>query len=198
MQKQNQDIAYGTASAAKIRRMAMTNQAGKWGKARGREEWNTDSGKGGTYENNKNTLNIRNIRNTQQVFCDWRRQWVCLTPEEWVRQHFLHRLVEEYRYPHALIGVEVAIRVGEAKKRCDAIVYTPQMQPIVLIECKAEHVPLTQKTLDQAITYNRRLDVPYLFLHNGTQTVVSHIHNQQHDFLNHIPAWNQLYPSTTP
>lgn len=143
-------------------------------------------------------LNTRNIQGTQQVFCAWRRQWVRLTPEEWVRQQFLHRLVEEFHYPHTLIGVEVAIRVGDAKKRCDAIVYTPQMQPIALIECKAEHIPLTQNTLDQALTYNRRLHVPYLFLHNGTQTIVIHTHNQQHDFLNFIPEWKQLYPSTMP
>ena len=137
-------------------------------------------------------LNIRNRADKQQVFCDWRRKWVRLTPEEWVRQHFLHRLVEEYHYPHALIGVEVAIQVGDAKKRCDAIVYNRQMQPVVLVECKAEHVALTQRTLDQAVTYNRRLGVPYLFLHNGGQTVVAHTDNQEHEFLNYIPEWSQL------
>lgn len=137
-------------------------------------------------------LNIRNREDKQQVFCDWRRKWVRLTPEEWVRQHFLHRLVEEYHYPHALIGVEIAIQVGDAKKRCDAIVYNRQMQPLVLVECKAEHVGLTQRTLDQAITYNRRLGVPYLFLHNGGQTVVAHTDNQEHEFLNYIPEWSQL------
>ena len=61
--------------------------------------------------------------------------------------------------------------VGEAKKRCDAVVYTPAMQPLMLIECKAETVSLTQKTLDQAITYNRRLQVPYLLLNNGLKTI---------------------------
>ena len=137
-------------------------------------------------------LNIRNREDKKQVFCDWRRKWVRLTPEEWVRQHFLHRLVEEYHYPHALIGVEVAIQIGDAKKRCDAIVYNRQMQPLVLVECKAEHVALTQRTLDQAVTYNRRLGVPYLFLHNGGQTVVAHTDNQEHEFLNYIPEWSQL------
>ena len=95
-----------------------------------------------------------------------------LTPEEWVRQQFLHRLVDDYHYPAGRIGVEVAIAVGDAKKRCDAVVYDEQLQPLVLIECKAEHVAITQRTLDQAITYNRKLNVPYLFLHNGPETVV--------------------------
>ncbi|MGM9810610.1 MAG: type I restriction enzyme HsdR N-terminal domain-containing protein [Paludibacteraceae bacterium] len=117
-------------------------------------------------------LNTKDINGKEYVFCAWRRRWVRLTPEEWVRQQFLHRLVDDYHYPAGRIGVEVSIAVGEAKKRCDAVVYDEQLQPLVLIECKAEHVALTQRTLDQAITYNRQLRVPYLFLHNGPETIV--------------------------
>lgn len=117
-------------------------------------------------------LNTKDINGKEFVFCTWRRRWVRLTPEEWVRQQFLHRLVDDYHYPAGRIGVEVAIAVGEAKKRCDAVVYDEQLQPLVLIECKAEHVALTQRPLDQAITYNRQLRVPYLFLHNGPETIV--------------------------
>jgi type I site-specific restriction endonuclease len=95
---------------------------------------------------------------------------VRLTPEEWVRQQLLHRLTE-LDYPAPLIAVESAITVGEAKKRCDAVVYDRAMRPLMLIECKAETVALTQKTLDQALTYNRRLNVPYLVLNNGPQTL---------------------------
>ena len=117
-------------------------------------------------------LNTKDINGKEYVFCAWRRRWVRLTPEEWVRQQFLHRLVDDYHYPAGRIGVEVAIAVGDAKKRCDAVVYDEQLQPLVLIECKAEHVALTQSTLDQALTYNRQLRVPYLFLHNGQETIV--------------------------
>ena len=117
-------------------------------------------------------LNTKDINGKEYVFCAWRRRWVRLTPEEWVRQQFLRRLVDDYHYPAGRIGVEVSIAVGEAKKRCDAVVYDERLQPIVLIECKAEHVALTQRTLDQAITYNRQLSVPYLFLHNGPETIV--------------------------
>lgn len=106
----------------------------------------------------------------EQIFCEWRHRWVRLTPEEWVRQQLLHRMVE-MGYPASLIAVETATTIGEAKKRCDAVVYNRFMAPIMLIECKAETVPLTQKTLDQALTYNRRLNVPYLVLHNGPQTI---------------------------
>ncbi len=107
----------------------------------------------------------------EQIFCEWRHRWVRLTPEEWVRQQLLHHLVEQADYPASLIAVETAITLGEAKKRCDAVVYDHQMNPLMLIECKAETVALTQKTLDQAVTYNRRLNVPYLLLHNGPQSI---------------------------
>ena len=117
-------------------------------------------------------FNTKDINGKEYVFCAWRRRWVRLTPEEWVRQQFLRRLVDDYHYPAGRIGVEVAIAVGDAKKRCDAVVYDEQLQPLVLIECKAEHVALTQSTLDQALTYNRQLRVPYLFLHNGQETIV--------------------------
>ena len=107
----------------------------------------------------------------EQIFCEWRHRWVRLTPEEWIRQQLLHRMVNEGAYPASLIAVEQAITVGDVRKRCDAVVYDNTMQPLMLIECKAETVPLTQKTLDQAITYNRKLNVPYLLLCNGAQTI---------------------------
>ena len=119
-------------------------------------------------------MRTRVFNGKEQIFCEWRHRWVRLTPEEWVRQQLLHRMVEQLGYPASLIAVEQAITVGEVKKRCDAVVYDRSMQPFMLIECKAETVPLTQKTLDQAITYNRKLNVPYLLLYNGVQTIFVH------------------------
>jgi type I site-specific restriction endonuclease len=116
-------------------------------------------------------LKTRLQNNKEQIFCEWRHRWVRLTTEEWVRQQLLHRLVEQFGFPASLIAVEAAIKVGEVQKRCDAVVYDSTMQPLMLIECKAETVPLTQKTLDQAVTYNRKLNVPYLLLCNGAQTI---------------------------
>lgn len=116
-------------------------------------------------------LKTRLFNGKEQIFCEWRHRWVRLTPEEWVRQQLLHRMVNEGAYPASLIAVEQAITVGDVRKRCDAVVYDSAMQPLVLIECKAENVSLTQKTLDQAITYNRKLNVPYLLLCNGAQTI---------------------------
>ncbi|MBR6493040.1 MAG: type I restriction enzyme HsdR N-terminal domain-containing protein [Paludibacteraceae bacterium] len=127
--------------------------------------------------------------NKEQVFCEWRHRWVRLTPEEWVRQQLLHRMVEQLGYPASLIAVEQAITVGEARKRCDAVIYDASLQPLMVIECKAETVTLTQKTLDQAVTYNRKLKVPYLILHNGPQTICVHGDNT---YTTGLPRYSDL------
>ena len=137
-------------------------------------------------------MRTRLYNGKEQIFCEWRCRWVRLTPEEWVRQQLLHRLVEQLGYPASLIAVEAPIKVGEVQKRCDAIVYNHSMTPFVLIECKAETVPLTQKTMDQAATYNRKLQVPYLILHNGPQTIVAKVNDNTISFINAIPQFNQL------
>ena len=113
-----------------------------------------------------------------------------------MRQTFLHALVEHYGYPQSLIAVEAQIAVGAGvTKRCDAVVYSRQLQPLMLIEFKAEHVALTGEVLDQAAVYNTTVHAPWLILANGKQTVVAHIDgNRQISFLNHIPEWSQLLP----
>jgi len=133
--------------------------------------------------------------NKEQIFCEWRHRWVRLTPEEWVRQQLLHRLVEQLGYPASLIAVEVPLAIVNRQSsnrklyRADAVVYDRQMTPMMVIECKAETVPLTQKTLDQAITYNRKLNVPYLMLHNGVQTIC--IHGTDH-YTSGLPRYSDL------
>ena len=137
-------------------------------------------------------MRTRVYNNKEQVFCEWRHRWVRLTPEEWVRQQLLHRMVEQRGFPASLIAVEQAITVGEAKKRCDAVVFDRQMTPLMIIECKAETVPLTQKTLDQAVTYNRKLNVPWLVLHNGPQTLCVHSTTKGIAFVQTMPLYSQL------
>lgn len=117
-----------------------------------------------------------------------------MTPEEQVRQQLLHHLVEQLDYPASLIAVEAAITVGAGvTRRCDAVIYSPQLRPIMLLEFKAQHVALTAQVLDQAAVYNTTIHAPWLILANGQQTVVAHVdRNNQITFLNHIPAWSQL------
>ena len=128
----------------------------------------------------------------QQILCAWRRRYVRLTPEEHVRQTILHALENNFGYPHGLIGVEVPIEVAGLKKRCDAIVYNQQMQPLMLIEFKAESVPLTQQVFDQAAVYNRHLHVPYLMLCNGKDTIIAEVQETTYQFLDYIPEYSML------
>ena len=130
--------------------------------------------------------------NKQQILCAWRRKYVRLTPEEHVRQTILHALEDNFAYPHGLIAVEVPIEVAGLKKRCDAIVYSQQMQPLMLIEFKAPSVPLTQEVFDQAAIYNRHLHVPYLMLSNGKDTIIAEVKETTYQFLNHIPNYSGL------
>ncbi len=117
-----------------------------------------------------------------------------LTPEEYVRQTFLRRLVDEYAYPKELIAVEIPLEGGNGSgtKRADAIVYNRGLKPLVIIEFKADTVALTQRTLDQACAYNRQVQVPYLFLHNGACTIVAKISNQQIAFCPTIPNYGEI------
>lgn len=137
-------------------------------------------------------MRTKTVNNKEQIFCAWRRRFVRLTPEEWVRQQVLESLETQCGYPHSLIAVEVPIEVAGLQKRCDAIVYSAAMQPLMLLEFKADTVPLTQQVLDQAAVYNRQLHVPYLVLSNGAQTVIARVLPNQYEYLNQIPLWSQL------
>ena len=137
-------------------------------------------------------MNIRTQNGKQYVLCVWRRRFVRLTPEELVRQTTLQLLVDEYGYSHNLIAVEVPITVAGKAKRCDAIVYNHQMQPVMLIEFKAPTVPLTQEVFDQAAIYNRHLQVPYLMLCNGQNSIIAQILETKYQFLPAIPMYSEL------
>ena len=137
-------------------------------------------------------MNIRTQNGKQYVLCAWRRRFVRLTPEELVRQTTLQLLVDEYAYPHGLMGVEVPIEVAGLKKRCDAIVYNQQMQPLMLIEFKAPSVAITQEVFDQAAIYNRHLQVPYLMLCNGRQSIMAEVSSTSYTFLDHISNYSEL------
>lgn len=101
------------------------------------------------------------------VFDPLRRQYVALTPEEQVRQKMLHFLVETRKMPAGLIAVEYSIKVNNMPKRCDMVIFNNLGEPQMIVECKAETVPITEKVLDQAIRYYSRLKVKYLTLTNG-------------------------------
>ncbi|ASZ11160.1 type I restriction enzyme HsdR N-terminal domain-containing protein [Chitinophaga pendula] len=125
------------------------------------------------------------------IFDPYRKRFVTLTPEEWVRQNFLGYLVKTMAYPAALIGIEKEIRLGTLKKRYDIIVYNRAMQPWMIVECKEMNVPLTQLTLEQVNRYHMVLPSAYLVITNGQHTFCCSCVNaqQQWQFLQQLPAY---------
>ena len=119
----------------------------------------------------KANIKLRDHEGRREVFDIVRNRYVALTPEEWVRQHAIHYLHYELGYPLELIQVEGAIELNGMTRRCDIVVYDVAVRPFIIVECKKETVPLSQKVLDQACRYNLVLQVPYLWLTNGVQQV---------------------------
>ncbi len=101
------------------------------------------------------------------IFDEVRKQWIKLTPEEWVRQNFLQYLIQIKKYPASLIAVEKEIALGELKRRCDIIIYKNE-KPWMIVECKEMNVELNDKVVEQILNYNQSLDVCYLIVSNGT------------------------------
>lgn len=96
-----------------------------------------------------------------------RQRYVVLTPEEWVRQHVVHYLISYLEVPQTLIGVEQALKVGRMEKRSDIAVYSREGKPLLLVECKAPSVKLSQEVIDQALRYNMSLHVQFVMITNG-------------------------------
>jgi hypothetical protein len=96
-----------------------------------------------------------------------RKKYLVLTPEEWVRQHFVHYLINTLQYPRALIKIEGGLRFNELQKRSDIVVFSREGAPWMVIECKAPDQKLSQRTLHQASVYNHSLRAKYLTVTNG-------------------------------
>ncbi len=124
-----------------------------------------------------------------KVFDPIRKIYCALTPEEEVRQKMLYYLVEQKKYPSGLIAVEYSIKVNNLPKRCDIVVFNKAAKPMMIVECKAESVPITQKVLDQAVRYYSGLNVEYLLLTNGKTMYCYRIdmENQKIESLNELP-----------
>lgn len=134
---------------------------------------------------------VKEEANQMSIFDEIRKKWVVLTPEEWVRQHTIYYLIDAKNYPAGLIGVEKSIQVNKLTKRFDVVCHNQMGKPIMLVECKAPSVEITQDTLDQALRYNSQLQVEYLLLTNGITHVIAFIDyiNKKLEYLNDIPTF---------
>jgi hypothetical protein len=111
---------------------------------------------------------IREDEGVEKIFDIIRKRWIVLTPEEWVRQNILQYILIVKQYPASLIAVEKEIRLGELRKRCDIVVYSRNVLPWMIIECKEMNSPVDRKVLDQVLRYHITLPAQYLMLTNGS------------------------------
>lgn len=124
-----------------------------------------------------------------------RHRYLRLTPEEWVRQHFTHFLVEHKGYPTALLANEVTINVNGVARRCDSVLYNAVGgTPRIIIEYKAPHINITQAVFQQIYSYNSVLRANYLIVSNGINHYCCHVdyNNMRVDFLKDIPNYKDL------
>ncbi|MFC2081177.1 type I restriction enzyme HsdR N-terminal domain-containing protein [Bacteroidota bacterium] len=128
------------------------------------------------------------------IFDAFRKKYVLLTPEEWVRQHFLQYLVQDKGFPASLMAVEQEFMFNRMKKRTDIIAYNRQSDPVLLVECKSPSVPINRSVFDQIGLYNLTYKVPWLVVTNGLKHYCCRFDekSKQYRFTDHIPEWKEI------
>ncbi|MBP5366234.1 MAG: type I restriction enzyme HsdR N-terminal domain-containing protein [Bacteroidales bacterium] len=136
-------------------------------------------------------LRIATEGSLTKVYDPYRRKFVKLTPEEYVRQTFLAYLTNCLHYPAGRTAVEHLVVINNLKQRADIVVYDKQMRPYLIVECKAPSVPVTQSVFEQALRYNTRLNVKYLIVTNGLQHFCADVSDPQNVvFQKNIPPYD--------
>ncbi len=135
---------------------------------------------------------VKNGKNV--IFDSIRRRYVALTPEEWVRQHFVNFLIAHKGYPRELMANEVPITLNGTRKRCDTVLYKRDLSARMIIEYKAPDVEITQAVFNQIMRYNMVLRVEYLVISNGIQHFCCQMDyvNNRYNFLQDIPDYHQI------
>ena len=126
------------------------------------------------------------------VFDPLRKRYCTLTPEEEVRQKVLYLLVEHLGVPAGLLAVEYSVKVNGLDKRCDAVVFGNDGKPLMIVECKAAKVPLSQTVLEQAVRYYAALHPKYLMLYNGVNCFCFKSEGGALSAMDHLPLYSEM------
>jgi len=139
-------------------------------------------------------FNIKLEGQRKLIFDSIRKKFVVLTPEEWVRQNFISYLAEVKNYPKGLIAVEKKVDVNRMPQRSDIVLYNNKAIPLMIVECKAHSVKISQETFNQIARYNMKLRVPYLVVTNGLDHFCCHINYEENSFrfIPEIPDYKTL------
>tara|TARA_R110002050_G_scaffold291788_1_gene446608 strand:- start:1141 stop:1584 length:444 start_codon:yes stop_codon:yes gene_type:complete len=135
---------------------------------------------------------LKSSENKTLIFDNFRKKYFVLTPEEWVRQHFVQFLIDEKKYPVSLIAIEKQLIINNRKKRTDILVFNTDGNPDIIVECKAPQIKITQATFDQIARYNLKLKANYLIVTNGLDHFYCKMdfEKETYIFLKEIPTYN--------
>ena len=138
------------------------------------------------------SFRFKNSENKVSIFDEIRKKFILLTPEEWVRQHVVQFLLQDKKYPKSYINVEKLIKINDLSKRYDGVVFQPNGEIFLLIECKAPEVPISQQTFDQIARYNLVLKAKYLMVTNGLNHYFCQMdfENEKYVFLKELPEYS--------
>lgn len=124
-------------------------------------------------------VDTRIIDGKYHIFDCIRKRYLLLTPEEWVRQHFIQYLLVHHSYSKGLISVEGGMKYNQLMKRTDILVYNNFGKPYLLIECKSFEITLNNKAVEQAAVYNKKIMAPYVLITNGLQHYCCHLNSRK-------------------
>ena len=132
----------------------------------------------------------------QTVFDPLRKKEVALTPEERVRQWIIGVLGQQLAVPMHMMMSEAGFKLGAKQFRADVLIYDRKATPLAVVECKRPEVELTREVLDQAIRYNMVLNVPYIFITNGTRTLICRRWERDgrsgYEFIDKAPTYSEM------
>ncbi|OAD46068.1 restriction endonuclease subunit R [Polaribacter atrinae] len=134
---------------------------------------------------------LKSSENKTLIFDKLRKKYLVLTPEEWVRQHYVHFLINQKKYPLSLIALEKQLTINNRKKRTDILVFNKEGNHEIIVECKAPSIKITQATFDQIARYNLKLKANYLIVTNGLEHFYCKMdfENETYIFLKEIPDY---------
>lgn len=129
-----------------------------------------------------------------EVFCQLRKKWVALTPEERVRQYFTAWMIKSLDYRSGLMANEMTISLNGMSRRCDTVIFTPDgLSPVAIVEYKAPHIKITREVFNQAARYNIVLKTPMLLISNGLTHYCAIVKGERSiTFLKEIPSYPAL------
>ncbi len=137
-------------------------------------------------------IKVINKRGKLYIYDIIRNNYFKLTPEEWVRQNFIHYLVYSKGYPKMLMGVEYSICYNNMIKRIDIVVFSIDNKPLLIVECKAPFIDIREDAFKQISIYNSIIKSKYIVVSNGLKHYIAYYNEGGEIFLEDVPDYKSI------